>query len=354
MGSRKRRAPPPGSSSAQTLKRQKSSRSTAPIPTKPKNPNAKPAPPPPALQPFAKSDHTLLLGEADFTFASVLHTLVPPRTLVATSFDPLKTILQKYEHTAPAAIAALNAAPSATLLHNVDATKLKASKKVLLKPLPAAVQRKSNPRTNHLPAIEKGFTKVAFLFPHVGGKTKDVIRQAILNQQLLDGFFGGVGEVLREGGRVVVVMFEGEAYDKWNLRALARARGFVVDTSGRWDWEFWKGYQHCRTLGEVEGGGGWKGSERKARAYVFVRRVDQEAEAKKKEEERKKKGGDDTTDEEEQEDEDGEEHEGGWGDEDEEEEGFSSGTEAGNDLDNPEDKAGEKDVESPKEKDMKA
>lgn len=34
----------------------------------------------------------------------------------------------------------------------------------------------------------------------------------------------------------------------------------------------YQGYKHARTLGVVKGGGGWKGENRPARTYVFVRK----------------------------------------------------------------------------------
>lgn len=33
------------------------------------------------------------------------------------------------------------------------------------------------------------------------------------------------------------------------------------------------GYSHARTLGNIEGGGGWKGEDREARSYVFQKKA---------------------------------------------------------------------------------
>jgi 25S rRNA (uracil2634-N3)-methyltransferase len=42
-----------------------------------------------------------------------------------------------------------------------------------------------------------------------------------------------------------------------------------VVESWRFDWSQYPGYSHVRTLGALEGGGGWKGEDREARMYVF-------------------------------------------------------------------------------------
>lgn len=38
------------------------------------------------------------------------------------------------------------------------------------------------------------------------------------------------------------------------------------------------GYRHARTLGNIEGGGGWRGEEREARTFVLVRKERKERE----------------------------------------------------------------------------
>jgi 25S rRNA (uracil2634-N3)-methyltransferase len=71
------------------------------------------------------------------------------------------------------------------------------------------------------------------------------------------------------GGRIIVTLFEGEPYTLWNIRDLARPAGLKVAESWRFDWEQYPGYKHVRTLGNLEGGGAWKGEDRNARTYVF-------------------------------------------------------------------------------------
>ena len=74
---------------------------------------------------------------------------------------------------------------------------------------------------------------------------------------------------LRMGGKIIVTLFEGEPYTLWNIRDLARHAGLRVVESWRFDWAQYPGYRHVRTLGALEGGGGWKGEDREARIYVF-------------------------------------------------------------------------------------
>lgn len=132
------------------------------------------------------------------------------------------------------------------------------------------------------------YDKVVFNFPHTGGLTADVERQIRANQELLVGFLRSCveghllkleGEVESEededdgksmAGTVLVTLFEGDPYERWNIRDLARHVGLRVKESFRFPWEAYPGYAHRRTGGNESGGkNGWKGEERNARTYVF-------------------------------------------------------------------------------------
>ena len=68
---------------------------------------------------------------------------------------------------------------------------------------------------------------------------------------------------------IVVTVFEGEPYDLWNLRNLARHVRLVVARSFRFEAAVYEGYKHVRTLGNLDGGGGWSGEERMARTFCL-------------------------------------------------------------------------------------
>ncbi|XWW93603.1 hypothetical protein V2A60_001537 [Cordyceps javanica] len=145
------------------------------------------------------------------------------------------------------------------LLYHVDATKL-----------PPALNR---------PPL---FDRILFNFPHVGGKSTDVNRQVRYNQELLVGFFRRALPALAPGGSIVVTLFEGEPYTLWNVRDLARHVGLQADASFRFLAAAYPGYRHARTLGVVRSkmagdgaaSGAWRGEDRPARSYVFLRKGD--------------------------------------------------------------------------------
>lgn len=127
-----------------------------------------------------------------------------------------------------------------------------------------------------------GITKVSYpppspLSPHPADE----------KSELLVSFFNSALPLLsdKKGSSILVTLFEGEPYSLWNIRDLGRHCGLEVARSWKFQPEVWVGYAHCRTLGVIkgrdgrDGGGekdggkrGWKGEERKARCFEFVRR----------------------------------------------------------------------------------
>jgi 25S rRNA (uracil2634-N3)-methyltransferase len=82
---------------------------------------------------------------------------------------------------------------------------------------------------------------------------------------------------LAPGGSIIVTLFEGEPYTLWNIRDLARHSGLQVERSFKFQASSYPGYHHARTLGIVisksgEARVGWKGEDRPARSYVFIRK----------------------------------------------------------------------------------
>ncbi|KAL7930492.1 hypothetical protein V8C35DRAFT_312805 [Trichoderma chlorosporum] len=162
------------------------------------------------------------------------------------------------------------------LVYNVDATKL-----------PPSVARTPHDR-------------IIFNFPHVGGKSTDVNRQVRYNQELLVSFFqralSSPAAPLARGGSIVVTLFESEPYTLWNIRDLGRHAGLQLERSFRFHADAYPGYHHARTFGVVrnkkgEESSGWKGEDRPARSYVFMRKEEIESQAGKK----RKRAGDDSS-----------------------------------------------------------
>ena len=94
-------------------------------------------------------------------------------------------------------------------------------------------------------------------------------RQIRHNQELLLGFFKAAVSLLAPTGTVVVTIFEGEPYKTWDLKGLAKDAGLKTQRSFRFQSRAYPGYKHARTLGNIEGGRGWKGEDRPARTYVL-------------------------------------------------------------------------------------
>ena len=220
--------------------------------------------------PFTPIDRILLIGEGDFSFSASLLTTHACTSLTATSFDDRTTLLQKYPQSA-SHIQMLEVEPDCTVLFGVDATKIG---KPGIKGSGGKEVRKAR---NGVEGAGPGFDKIVFNFPHVGGLTRDVDRQIRHNQELLLGFFGAAVPLLTRDceseAAVIVTVFEGEPYQKWDIRGLARDTGLRVGRSFRFSAQAYPGYRHARTLGNIEGGGGWKGEDRPARTFILVRNL---------------------------------------------------------------------------------
>ncbi|KAL6712808.1 hypothetical protein ACLMJK_009649 [Lecanora helva] len=208
---------------------------------------------PPPIVPFLPTDRILLVGEGDFSFSRSLLTEHGCSSLIATSYDKQSVVTTKYPQ-ARTHVQALEAEDDCKVLYGVDAVKL----------------GKSGVTDGGGKEVKKGnFDKVVFNFPHVGGLTRDVNRQVRYNQELLVGFFKAAIPLLANEGSLLVTIFEGEPYDLWNIRDLARHSGLKVERSFKFSASAYPGYKHARTLGNIEGGGGWKGEDRPARTYIF-------------------------------------------------------------------------------------
>ncbi|KAJ8065080.1 hypothetical protein OCU04_005792 [Sclerotinia nivalis] len=205
--------------------------------------------------PFSASDSILLIGDGDLSFARSLITHHKIEKLTATVYESSLPILEeKYPHV-PENIKGIEDG-GGIIKFGVDAMKMRAW------------------TTGKGGRGDGVMDRVIFNFPHVGGKSTDVNRQVRYNQELLVAFLRNSIPSLspKKGSSIIITLFEGEPYTLWNIRDLGRHAGLEVERSFKFQASAYPGYRHARTLGVVKGGGGWKGEERAARSYVFVRK----------------------------------------------------------------------------------
>ncbi|CBY00770.1 hypothetical protein IAQ61_011675 [Plenodomus lingam] len=250
--------------------------------------------------PFGPYQHILLVGEGDFSFTRSLVVEHGCANVVATSFDTEEEVREKYPSFEGIARELSSLTPPVPIYHGIDATKLNSYKTL-------RCQRDSDDdadpddadiavdgeRTGGAGKRAEGWDIICFQFPHTGGLSTNVNRQVRSNQALLVAFFKACLDCstpkkrlqllqaqanpalprprpfLRMGGKIIVTLFEGEPYTLWNIRDLARHAGLKVVESWKFDASQYPGYTHMRTLGAIEGGGGWRGEDRDARMYVF-------------------------------------------------------------------------------------
>lgn len=208
--------------------------------------------------PFSPEDSILLIGEGDLSFSRALVEHHYCENVTATVLEKdLEELTAKYPH----------------VQENVDLIEAEGSKVAY-----GVDAKKMGPWAKKSGKDSVGIMdRIIFNFPHVGGKSTDVNRQVRYNQELLVEFFKRALLSLAPGGTIIVTLFEGEPYTLWNVRDLARHSGLQVERSFRFQASAYPGYHHARTLGVVKNkqgdvGGGWKGEDRAARSYVFVRK----------------------------------------------------------------------------------
>lgn len=214
--------------------------------------------------PFSPDEQILLVGEADLSFTRSLIEHHCCTQLIPTVYESEAELRKKYPHV-DKNIGFIESKLQSKIRYGFDITNSKSW---------ACLARAKRNST-----ITSTMDRIIFNFPHVGGKSKDVNRQVRFNQELLVSLFENALPYLSpsHGSSIIVTLFDGEPYTLWNIRDLARHSQLEVARSFKFDFSAYPEYKHSRTIGVIKGndgkiGGGWKGEERSARTYVFVRK----------------------------------------------------------------------------------
>ncbi|CAR25041.1 25S rRNA (uracil2634-N3)-methyltransferase [Lachancea thermotolerans CBS 6340] len=242
--------------------------------------------------PFEKESTLLLIGEGDFSFARSIieNEYISPANLVVTSYDNSpkelnlkypKSFQQNYdflmEH-------------GTKVFFKIDATNLiksfKLSKKTTWQKIVSSE------------LASKGLQNIMFNFPHTGKGIKDQDRNIRDHQELILAFFRSSKEFFKQinqnlssaildkfaqgytlksqengtpasdsQGKVLISVFNGEPYDSWQIKILAKTSGWKVERSNKFQWENYPEYSHKRTNSEQETTK--PAAEREARTFIF-------------------------------------------------------------------------------------
>lgn len=234
-----------------------------------------------SLIPFLFDDKVLLVGEGDFSYAVsiVKQNYINPSNLIATSFDSYEELIEKYKGVEEKL--EFLKAEGVKVLHEVDATKLVPSFKLDTK------KGKANSMFKH-----SNLNYIMFNFPHTGRGMKDMERNIKDHQKLVLGYFESCKELLNivndesnsdfsgygvnnVNGKIVLSLFEGEPYNSWSVKILARSINYKVERSGKFDWTAFPEYHHKRTTSGVRDTTK-PAAERDARIYIFEEFVKKE------------------------------------------------------------------------------
>ncbi|KAJ6800510.1 heavy metal-associated isoprenylated plant protein 41-like [Iris pallida] len=173
---------------------------------------------------YSSLQHILLVGEGDFSFSlSLANAFASASSMVSTSLDSYDTVLEKYSK-AKSNLESLKKL-GATVLHEVDATKMKF----------------------HADLKMQKFDRVVFNFPHAGFKGKeDNMRLINLHRQVVNGFFKNAVHMLRPYAEVHISHKMGDPFHKWNLEELASKNSLVLIERTCFKIEEYPGYNNKR------------------------------------------------------------------------------------------------------------
>ncbi|KAK4594494.1 hypothetical protein RGQ29_018252 [Quercus rubra] len=171
------------------------------------------------------SDHQILLvGEGDFSFSlSLAHSFGSASNILASSLDPYDVLMENYED-AKWNLANLENL-GASLLHGVDATKLK----------------------RHSDLRWRKFDRIIFNFPHAGYHGNEAHTRVIkMHRNLVHGFFSSARGMLRADGEIHVNHKTTAPFCHWNRRELALKNWLVLIGCVDFKKEDYLGYNNKR------------------------------------------------------------------------------------------------------------
>ncbi|CCF60206.1 hypothetical protein KAFR_0J01390 [Kazachstania africana CBS 2517] len=242
--------------------------------------------------PFNKEETLLLVGEGDFSFAKsiVEEEYIKPENLVVTSYDASTTELKlKYPNSFESNYNYL-IEQGVKIFFKIDATKLVRTFKI----------------SKHTPWLKimgnswkfKYLDNIMFNFPHTGKGIKDQDRNIKDHQELVFGFFDSAKQFFKlingktkssksnhtqgysmeendksnhiseEGyGNIILSLFDGEPYDSWQVKILAKQNQLQVERSNKFQWANYPSYHHKRTNNEQDTTK--PARDRDARVYIF-------------------------------------------------------------------------------------
>ena len=196
---------------------------------------------PSQVGPYSSRHKILVVGDGDLTFSLSLASALGGAKLVATTYDSIRELEEKYSGVA-STIEALKSI-GVTVLHEIDATKL-----------------------NECPSLDgMKFHRIVFNFPHIGGATQKDVE---LNQELLKGFFKQSLPKLNSSGECHVALRRTLFYDSWDVVAQAQTVGMELKRVEDFKGDYLS-YENQRTSGE--GQMRQAPSIEKAKRYIFVK-----------------------------------------------------------------------------------
>ncbi|ODV95464.1 hypothetical protein PACTADRAFT_23834, partial [Pachysolen tannophilus NRRL Y-2460] len=240
--------------------------------------------------PFSSQDKMILVGEGDFSFSKSIVEAgrVDPENLISTCLDTIEDLEIKYDDSINENLEFLKER-KVKVMYKIDATDLVGSLKLIKSKHLLKNKFKNTMILNDNKNLQIDY--IMFNFPHLGERIKDIDRNIRQHQLLISGFFQSCKQffdllaenraILRttnnnidnnidnnNNNGIIITLFEGEPYDSWQIKKIAKNFNYKVTRSGVFKWELFPGYHHRRTNGTTKDTTK-PADKRNARMYVF-------------------------------------------------------------------------------------